>query len=1240
MDLIKKFMKIGGFQTPGDLEAYGEDRFFNDFPEARQYAMGGTPKAFPQIATADNFFNYGVPPGPQYLAHGGSAFPQAQTEQQFFIPTYTDVYNPYNKAMGGSKKSKYQPGGATLSERENEAANKAYGRMIDGIPTDGYDEFLTAYDKEFRTPYLSSVANAKGMAEGAHTFTYANGVSDPGSYANWVNNQLGRQAVMPLQKPFEGPYDLVGRTPNWQTLPDQMDISEPYVNSGIDYSTLKPSNPKNYMSTGEDILKMGGSNVEMYPNAKTTPHWGPSNVWFQDGGQQQQQDPQALVQQIAQALEKGMKPQQIAAELMKTGMPQDKAMQAVQMVMQEMQQMAMQQQAPQQEPMPEQMPEQPMMEKGGNTDGKISTTGEKRLKYLTNTVKNVAEIAVQDKLTKNVTQQFRAGGLVKYQGDDPNQGSQTPSYLTKDQMPDILSEWWKGVNDSKNQQSNPNQGGMIHDPAMAAAVRASLQQGTFPLYGPGYNYYPQTYPQAYPQPQYDMRGLMPDLYAYNMSNSFPGASRKTKVSIDGQRAGKFYSNMDLIEAMYPEAYGRGNFEDLMKNDPNYKNRADAFGLSYFQEPSSRIGKIFGKNKYTFNASIPLSMDDMPSVKDPGPKPAASSTTPGAPAAASTPGAAPSAPAPGSPASPGAAPGQPAAPSAAAKSSVGPGMLAKELATPDYSTTPQEFYPTWTNPINKFIPQTPGSVSPNNIINTYSGNTTGDLPGNEVPPPGAQPPVAPTMPPMPVGADSVHQKFLLDESSSQVYRNENKSYNTQQPTPNDPQFNNGSFDPMDWRSQVISGQPNGSADPSKKQYGPDAASVFLGKDTNSPEFKSFLDQAIGDPNKKSDPKEKIDLQARRDKKTAEAVQKQKILKSYDGVPDPLKDIAVDHLFNSGYDPRVALAVAAGAIDWKDRTKYYTQKDPKNAQALDNMWNDPKTKALINQQYNDDPQAFTESVSAYRDMTNQRTNPIDRYMNLYDPKTKKRDISLIQAPGLQYPAWKSRTQGTQDYIDKKYFDPNQGYVAPQFFQKYGGLPKAQFGDRPFSNSPILSADVNSNQQVEVQGTSSFPDYNWNSGSSNPTFQDMVDIGKYEKPIEMDLESEPLSKKFRVDLKEGKNWGSNFDFNKVQAGVTGATDLFSGDGFQTRRMDMTDPAVLAERRKEAMNPSQTLSKGLQAPNSNEMYGPFGQRSIELKDNYTRKGAQMASGGNVKQNDVVYWDENTIREFIANGGQVEYLD
>lgn len=137
MDLIKKFMKIGGFKTPDELEAYGEERFFNDFPEAKQYAKGGTIEAYPQIATFDKAFSYGVPPGPQYLAHGGSAYPQAQTEQQFFVPIYTDVYNPYNKAMGGSNVEMYPNAKTTPHWGPTNIFFQEGGQ--EGAPQDGQD---------------------------------------------------------------------------------------------------------------------------------------------------------------------------------------------------------------------------------------------------------------------------------------------------------------------------------------------------------------------------------------------------------------------------------------------------------------------------------------------------------------------------------------------------------------------------------------------------------------------------------------------------------------------------------------------------------------------------------------------------------------------------------------------------------------------------------------------------------------------------------------------------------------------------------------------------------------------------------------------------------------------------------------------------------------------------------------------------------------------------------------------
>ncbi|NDD82714.1 hypothetical protein EB118_10955 [bacterium] len=77
-------MKIGGFKTPQELEAYGEERFFTDFPEAKKLAMGGTPEAFPQIATADKFFSYGVPTPPTYYQEGGTTGPTYN-----FGPWYT-----------------------------------------------------------------------------------------------------------------------------------------------------------------------------------------------------------------------------------------------------------------------------------------------------------------------------------------------------------------------------------------------------------------------------------------------------------------------------------------------------------------------------------------------------------------------------------------------------------------------------------------------------------------------------------------------------------------------------------------------------------------------------------------------------------------------------------------------------------------------------------------------------------------------------------------------------------------------------------------------------------------------------------------------------------------------------------------------------------------------------------------------------------------------------------------------
>jgi hypothetical protein len=805
----KQFLKIAGVKSEAAFyKKYPtEDAFFAAHPEARNMmAMGGTPEAFPQIATFDNAFSYGVKPGPQYLAHGGSAYPQAQSEAQFFVPIYTDVYNPYNKAMGGS-------------------------------------------------------------------------------------------------------------------------------------------------------------NVEMYPNAKT-PHWGPTNIWFQEGGQE--------------------------------GAPQE----------------------------------------GQELDriGALNKTGS----FVENLKTTAAKANQKDAMMNAVNQYgFRKGGaLSTYQ--DTGEVKETPSYLTKAD----LDEWWKGVDKTPKP--------LLYGPGPGGPAPLNY----YPTNGYPY-YYAAADPYYNAAPTGDMRQLLNDYFVYTNNRPYAGSTTKGRVSIDGQRAGKFYGNMPLIKAMYPEAYGKGNFNDLMTNNADFKNRAEAMGLTNYKEPTG-LKKLWGSREYTFNQRVPW---EAPTVTlDPKQTPPESPYGPYRDEYKSPPDATPSAAA------------SPSTQTAAQPKAGVPPMLQND---PSYSTQPQA--PGYTNPMSKFMPQAPAAtpnmkspyapvnVSPNNISNPPSnyGNITGNLPGNVVPPIGSSPaaptvtpPVAPPSAPAvgPSGASTISGKFDINDASKMVRKNELNYYRTRLPQPGDRQFNNGNFDPNAWKSQV----PYGT-----NKYTENDASTFLSGDTNSKEFEDYLNRHIGDPNQPGlTADKKQEIIDNRNYKIAEAKTKSQALQSYSGIPDPLKDIAVDHLFNSGFDPRVGLLAAAGVIDWKDRGKYYTQNDPKNAQALDAIWN--KSKGLINQQYNDDPQAFTESVSAYRDMTYQNTSPQKRPMDLYDPDKKKWGLGSIKTPGLQYPAWHGRTQATQNYIDSRYFDPAQGYVAPQFFQKYGGSYKQ--GDVVYMSDDEIAEFIRNGGQIE--------------------------------------------------------------------------------------------------------------------------------------------------------------------------------
>jgi hypothetical protein len=102
----QEFMRIGGARTEKEFyEMYPtEQDFIKKHGGAINKLMAKGGEAYPQTATMDNFFSYGVPVPPTYYRQGG-AFPMAQPENQFFSPFYGNVPNPYNKAMGGSSEA-------------------------------------------------------------------------------------------------------------------------------------------------------------------------------------------------------------------------------------------------------------------------------------------------------------------------------------------------------------------------------------------------------------------------------------------------------------------------------------------------------------------------------------------------------------------------------------------------------------------------------------------------------------------------------------------------------------------------------------------------------------------------------------------------------------------------------------------------------------------------------------------------------------------------------------------------------------------------------------------------------------------------------------------------------------------------------------------------------------------------------------------------------------------------------
>lgn len=387
-------------------------------------------------------------------------------------------------------------------------------------------------------------------------------------------------------------------------------------------------------------------------------------------------------------------------------------------------------------------------------------------------------------------------------------------------------------------------------------------------------------------------------------------------------------------------------------------------------------------------------------------------------------------------------------------------------------------------------------------------------------------------------------------------------------------------------------------------------------------------------------------------------KKAMWESFNDMPAPIREIAADQVFNAGYDPRVMVLGAAG-VD-----KGYTGKgspvtsNPEYRSWLktnaDQLWKD--NKDLINQQYADDPQAFTSSITDNRKIIykNLRTEDLPGGVLTDFP-------SNSGGPGTQYNAWSGRSGAVQDYVDKTYFDPSTGYTAPQYFKQAGGtmLPMFQIEGEypgidwePFQTGPFAKKKGpffnNDRNKITLGLPEAFPDANkmrtfFDTGEAPLTaeaFSKELDkyVPKYTGQEPQELATATGSAKIKSNIAPttyltmanttGKYLADNI-FGRDER--KRAQEQYKKSRFLENNLALTSPDTQFDPRLRGFDRTTDAFAGAPYAGAQVQYSQpliaMGQRGTEIP-------ITMQEGG------VYTLTPEMIKQIIENGGEIEYVD
>ena len=384
----------------------------------------------------------------------------------------------------------------------------------------------------------------------------------------------------------------------------------------------------------------------------------------------------------------------------------------------------------------------------------------------------------------------------------------------------------------------------------------------------------------------------------------------------------------------------------------------------------------------------------------------------------------------------------------------------------------------------------------------------------------------------------------------------------------------------------------------------------------------------------------------------------------GIEQEEKDI----LFNKGVHQYIDLDAEAAKekLLQEARQKKLLEKNRERSEALSiemgmhkpDWWNQVSVAPTLPEGLTLEDIEYLDAEKENADMlsTNEQQKAAEERLKLYKQDSRSNDNSVAKIKENAYDQFKNLIHfipdnSMADYKEKRDREAEERrlveerIMGQEFEKRYGGLPKAQVGVKSPTSGVSTASDPTANSGNLVGMLKPQENPNTFMGASKPFMNQNVPTNPEAAKVQT-IEMDPNQTKdqpendelIAQDVQRKRNIDGTDVVNKVNAGI----DMFTGF---MGRLD-------AAKKEKEMYKNNFTSDNLYGVSTNKDRGDYvayGQQTGMFRPDqtgqetagrfaYGQVGGYMQSGG-YTEGDEVDMTEEELAEFIANGGEVEYL-